>query len=204
MPTPSPNTKALRPTRILFPKEYWSDHEDIQTLAQDWVDSLADWLGADKIEMSIESHWKETKPEEIGKGLYETFNNSFIDLTFHGFWTYLADFRREYGERFNANPYVCKVNQYAWDKGRVIPETRVQKALDEVSLHNSWFLNHVLNDDATILVAPRYRLDFRDEYLSVPEYRVFDGWDSNYHAYLSGVPNIVVPSTIIYIHINSN
>lgn len=46
-----------------------------------------------------------------------------------------------------------------------MPESQKQKALAEVSLHNAWFLNHVLNDEETILIVPRYKLDYRDEYL---------------------------------------
>ncbi|KAK3344483.1 amidase-like protein [Lasiosphaeria hispida] len=183
----------LRPSRIIFPEEYWSDHGGVQSLAEDWVASLADWLGADKIDMSIEDQWNATKPEGISRGFFDTFNKTFIDLIYSGFWTYLADFREEYREKFASDSYVCKVTQYLWDKGRSLSETRRQEALAEVSLHNSWFLEHMLNDEETIMIVPRYKLDFRDEYLCAPELRGFDGFDSNLHASLSGVPNLIVP-----------
>lgn len=86
----------------------------------------------------------------------------------------------------------------------------------EVALHNSWFLEHVISDADTILIAPRYKLNYRDEYLgyllyfclhcqgcskltetsSAPELRGFDGFDSNFHASLSGVPNLLVPCMV--------
>lgn len=44
-------------------------------------------------------------------------------------------------------------------------DARKKQALDEVTLHNDWFLRHFLFDDQTIMVVPRYKLDYRDEYL---------------------------------------
>lgn len=43
-------------------------------------------------------------------------------------------------------------------------DARKQQALDEVALHNDWFFRHLLVDDQTIIVVPRYKLDYRDEY----------------------------------------
>jgi Asp-tRNA(Asn)/Glu-tRNA(Gln) amidotransferase A subunit family amidase len=43
------------------------------------------------------------------------------------------------------------------------------------------------------MVAPRYKLDYRDEYLPPPEERGFYGFDSNLHASFTGFPNIIVP-----------
>jgi len=51
------------------------------------------------------------------------------------------------------------------ERGRSLPGTRRQEALDEVLLHNSWFLTQVLNAKETIMIVPRYRLDYRDDYL---------------------------------------
>ncbi|KAK1482847.1 hypothetical protein CABS01_02583 [Colletotrichum abscissum] len=55
------------------------------------------------------------------------------------------------------------------------------------------FLEHLLNDEKTIMIVPRYKLDYRDEYLPVPENRGFEGFDSNLHASLTGVTNQIVP-----------
>ncbi|KAK1535763.1 hypothetical protein CPAR01_09305 [Colletotrichum paranaense] len=118
---------------------------------------------------------------------------TFMTLMYREFWTYLADFRSEYQEKFKADPYVCKVIQYLWDKGKLISQDRWQEAVDEVLLHNTWFLEHLLNDEKTIMIVPRYKLDYRDEYLSVPENRGFEGFDSNLHTSLTGVTNLIVP-----------
>ncbi|KAK1707003.1 hypothetical protein BDP67DRAFT_161451 [Colletotrichum lupini] len=45
----------------------------------------------------------------------------------------------------------------------------------------------------TIMIVPRYKLDYRDEYLPVPENRGFEGFDSNLHASLTGVTNQILP-----------
>ncbi|KAI1130918.1 amidase-like protein [Nemania abortiva] len=183
----------LKPKRVLFPKEYYSDHEGVQKLAEEWVSSLTTWLGAGKLDVSIEETWSTTKPTSARKGFFETFNRTFIDLTYSEFWSYLSDFRKAYKEKFDAEPYVCRVTQYIWEKGRAMSDARKQEALNEVSTHNDWFLRHLLVDDQTIIVVPRYKLDYRDEYLPAPEFRSFEGFDSNYHASFSGIPNIIVP-----------
>ncbi|KAI3534646.1 hypothetical protein CSPX01_11941 [Colletotrichum filicis] len=148
---------GLRPTRVLFPREYWSDHSGVQQIAEHWVASLAEWLGADKVDISVEETWKATKPPGAEGGFFDTFNETFIAMIYREFWTYLADFRSEYQEKFKADPYV--------NKGKLISDDRRQEAVDEVSLHNNWFLEHLLNDQETIMIIPRYKLDYRDEYL---------------------------------------
>ncbi|KAJ2993194.1 hypothetical protein NUW58_g1920 [Xylaria curta] len=183
----------LKPSRVLFPKEYRTDHEGVQKIAEEWVSSLATWLGARKLDVSIEETWSATRPANACKGFFETFNKTFIDLIYSEFWSYLSEFRKAYKTRFDADPYVCKVTQYLWDEGRSMSDARKKQALDEVAIHNDWFIRHLLADDQTIIVVPRYKLDYRDEYLPAPELRSFDGFDSNLHASLSGVPNIIVP-----------
>jgi hypothetical protein len=43
--------------------------------------------------------------------------------------------------------------------------SRKEEALEEVRIHNTWFREHIIRDKPTIMVAPRYKLDYRDEYL---------------------------------------
>ncbi|KAK0381034.1 glutamyl-tRNA(Gln) amidotransferase [Colletotrichum limetticola] len=135
------------------------------------------------------------KMHEFGRHLLQNSSKAetFMTLMYREFWTYLADFRSEYQEKFKADPYVCKVIQYLWDKGKLISQDRWQEAVDEVLLHNTWFLEHLLNDEKTIMIVPRYKLDYRDEYLPVPENRGFEGFDSNLHTSLTGVTNLIVP-----------
>ncbi|KAG7049848.1 amidase signature enzyme [Colletotrichum scovillei] len=192
-PQNSSKAETLRPKRVLFPREYWSDHAGVQQIAEDWVVSLTEWLGADKVDISMEETWKATMPPSAEKSFLDTFNDTSMTMIYHDFWTYLADFRSEYQEKFKADPCVCKVTQYLWNKGKLISQDRWQEAVDEVLLHNTWFLEHLLNDEETIMIVPRYKLDYRDEYLPVPENRGFEGFDSNLHASLSGVRNLIVP-----------
>ncbi|KAI1118268.1 amidase-like protein [Nemania sp. NC0429] len=190
--TPS-SDQHLKPTRVLFPREYHADHEGVQVLAEEWVSSLATWLGARKLDVSVEETWSATRPADACKGFFETFNTTFIDLIYSEFWSYLSEFRETYKAKFDTDPYVCKVTQYLWNKGRSMSDERKKEASTEVKTHNDWFLRHLLNDDETIIVAPRYKLDYRDEYLPAPELRSYEGFDSNLHASLSGVPNMIVP-----------
>ncbi|KAI1764170.1 amidase-like protein [Hypoxylon sp. FL1150] len=185
--------QRLSPSRILFPKEYFADHEGVQKLAVEWVTSLASWLGARKDDVSIEDVWDATKPPSEPETFFNTFNKAFIDLICTEFWTYLGEFRREYRRKFGSAPYVCKVTEWLWKQGKTMPDFQRQDALDKVRLHNEWFFEHFFNDQQAIIVIPRYKLDYRDEYLPPPESRGFDGFDSNLHASFAGVPNIIVP-----------
>ncbi|KAI1163604.1 hypothetical protein F5B18DRAFT_315195 [Nemania serpens] len=84
------NSHHLKPKRVLLPKEYYSDHEGVRKVAEEWVSSLATWLEADRLDISIEETWCATKPEGARKGFFETFNrvshylrgacNSFFSL----------------------------------------------------------------------------------------------------------------------------
>ncbi|KAI0439741.1 amidase-like protein [Xylaria telfairii] len=187
------NNDRLKVKRVLFPKEYYSDHSGVQQITEERVSSLAAWLGAGKLDVSIEEIWSTTKPTRAYKGFYETFNRTFIDIIYSEFWSYFSGFREAYKTKFDADPYVCKVTRHLWKEGRVMSDARKKEALDEVLMHNDWFFRHLLNDDETILIVPRYRLDYRDEYLPPPESRSFEGFDSNLHASLSGVPNLIIP-----------
>lgn len=66
--------QRLSPARVLFPKEYYSDHQDVQRIADAYVTSLAEWLGADRCDISIEDTWNSTKPAHAPKGFFATFN----------------------------------------------------------------------------------------------------------------------------------
>ncbi|KAI0550553.1 amidase-like protein [Xylaria curta] len=178
--TPS-NNHHLKPKRVLFPKEYYSDHEGVQKIAEEWVSSLVTWLQADRLDISIEETWGATKPESAHKGFFETFNRipsgeCTGSLPLH--------------DRRPTNPRELLLSR---KEGRAMPDARKREALNEVLIHNDWFLRHLLIDDQTILIVPRYKVDYRDEYLLAPEFRSFEGFDSNLHASLSGVPNFIVP-----------
>lgn len=60
---------------MLFPREYWSDHAGVQQIAEDWVVSLTEWLGADKVDISMEETWKATMPPSAEKSFLDTFND---------------------------------------------------------------------------------------------------------------------------------
>lgn len=50
-------------------------------------------------------------------------------------------------------------------EGSALSDVRKRDALNEVLMHNDWFLRHLLVDDQSIIVVPRYKVDYRDEYL---------------------------------------
>ncbi|XEV04981.1 hypothetical protein FSHL1_010268 [Fusarium sambucinum] len=160
-----PDIKRLNPTRILFFKEYHLTDSNAQAVADEWVTKVASWLQAERCDVSIEDIWDATKPATLTESFFETFKKTFITLTYHGFWTDLASFRHNYRDTFQENPYVCKVLQALWDLGKSLSPEEIQQALDEIVLHNTWFFKNILNDQKTIIVAPRYALDYRDEYL---------------------------------------
>ncbi|CEI68082.1 unnamed protein product [Fusarium venenatum] len=158
-------TDMVLPCGILFPKEYHLPNSNAQAVVDGWVTKLASWLQAESCDVSIEDIWNATKPVASSESFFETFKKTFITLTYRGFWIDLASFRDEYRNKFHENPYVCKVLQALWDLGKSLSPEEIQQALDEIVLHNTWFFKNILNDQKTIIVAPRYALDYRDEYL---------------------------------------
>lgn len=49
--------------------------------------------------------------------------------------------------------------------GASITPGQKQAAVEKVRLHNSWLTEHVICGDDTVIVLPRYNLQYRDDYL---------------------------------------
>ncbi|KAM4067282.1 amidase-like protein [Hirsutella rhossiliensis] len=105
----------------------------------------------------------------------------------------LARLSKVYREKFDSAPYVCKVTQWLWNRGQAMTSSRKHEASNEVTMHNEWLFQHILNDQSTIMIITRYKLDYRNEYLSAPQDRDLYGFDSNFHASFAGVPSIIFP-----------
>ena len=50
-------------------------------------------------------------------------------------------------------------------KGDSISKKRKQEALQRIDVHNEWFSKKYMKDDRTIMIRPRFKLDYRDEVL---------------------------------------
>lgn len=61
----SPDSKAIAPKRVLFPRNYYADHEYVQTAGEDWVQRFSQWLGAEIDRTTIDEKWDATKPSEV-------------------------------------------------------------------------------------------------------------------------------------------
>ncbi|OBT81612.1 hypothetical protein VE02_09368 [Pseudogymnoascus sp. 03VT05] len=85
------------------------------------------------------------------------------------------------------------------DYGSSVTLRRRRQAQKEIETHNELFLEHIIRDQdlatSTLMIVPRFYDRHRDDTLPVAREREYYGFDSNLHASLSGVPNIVVPST---------
>ncbi|KFZ25016.1 hypothetical protein V502_00508 [Pseudogymnoascus sp. VKM F-4520 (FW-2644)] len=112
-----------------------------------------------------------------------------------------SGFRKDYKVKFKHKPYVSPPTQWIWDHGSSVAPKRREQAQEEVEAHNEFFLSHIIHDQdpeaSTLMIVPRYYDGHRDDNLPVPLKREYYGFDSNLHASLSGVPNIVVPISII-------
>lgn len=185
------------PNRIIFPIEYHSPDKEVQTLVENFSSAISEHLNADLQHISIEDQWSSTQPSPCSTSFFDYFKNTFIDTLSSDYWLHAASFRAEYFKVHHSRPYVCPVTQWLWAYGSSITSDRKTSALEEVNIHNAWFTERVMraHDDKvnTIMIVPRYDKRYRDEYLPPPAERDFSGFDSNLHASLAGLPNILVP-----------
>lgn len=48
--------------------------------------------------------------------------------------------------------------------GAMLTQEEYNAARSQIDQHNAWFQKHVVDED-TLMILPRYSLDYRDEYL---------------------------------------
>lgn len=58
----------------------------------------------------------------------------------------------------------CLTDIWCRNYGSTLTKDEYDAALNQICQHNAWFKKHILNED-TIMILPRYSLDYRDEYL---------------------------------------
>ncbi|KAJ5114029.1 hypothetical protein N7456_002563 [Penicillium angulare] len=189
----SSNQGTYRPKRILYIEEYGSDRQDVQEIFEHTISQLCNWLDTEIVCVSLESLWKDTNSVGSSESFAQYFEETFMEVLASDYWSHGSQFRLEYQQMFKAAPYICKVTRWLWNLGASINPGQKQAAIEKVRLHNSWFNMHVFCDNNTVIVRPRYNLQYRDDYLRPPEDREFFGFDSNLHATFAGLPELVVP-----------
>ena len=50
-------------------------------------------------------------------------------------------------------------------KGDSISEAQKEEALRKIDIHNEWFSKKYMKDDRTVMIVPRFKLEYRDEVL---------------------------------------
>lgn len=56
------------------------------------------------------------------------------------------------------------INIWYREYGATLTQEEYSAARTQINQHNAWFQKHVIDED-TIMILPRYSLDYRDEYL---------------------------------------
>ncbi|KAJ5725647.1 amidase-like protein [Penicillium malachiteum] len=176
--------RTYRPKCVLYLEEYGSDRKDVQEIIEHVISQLSKWLGTEAVRVSLESLWKETNPIGTSESFDDYFKTTFMEVLASDYWSHESQFLQEYQRKFKS----------ALDLGASITSAQKQAAIEKVRLHNSWFTKHVISAYETVIVIPRYNLQYRDDYLGPPENREFFGFDSNLHATFAGLPELVVPS----------
>lgn len=76
-----------------------------------------------------------------------------------------AKSRSGYGELRGTNVSIRRfINDRYREYGATLTEEDYNAARRQIDQHNAWFQKHIVDED-TIMILPRYSLDYRDEYL---------------------------------------
>lgn len=78
-----------------------------------------------------------------------------------------AELPNGYGSSQGPNPRIFQIpRSNIWHRktGASLTSEEYSAAKRQVSQHNTWFKKHVVDED-TIMIIPRYSLEYRDEYL---------------------------------------
>ncbi|KFZ07187.1 hypothetical protein V501_06686 [Pseudogymnoascus sp. VKM F-4519 (FW-2642)] len=174
-----------------------NDFPEAHLIVKEFVSALSKHLQAKVIHTSIEDHWKSHRPPSNSKPFFEYFRKTFIDTLTHDYYNMTSDFRKDYKVKFKEKPYISPPTQWIWGHGSSVTPIRRKQAQAEIETHNKLFLSHIIHDQdpeaSTLMIVPRFYKRHRDDSLPVAREREYYGFDSNLHASLSGVPNIVVP-----------
>ncbi|KFY69161.1 hypothetical protein V496_00540 [Pseudogymnoascus sp. VKM F-4515 (FW-2607)] len=193
----SMRNKVLNVTRIITPSEYDVQFQEAQEIVRKFVSALSKHLDANIVHTPIEDHWKSHRLPSNSESFFSYFRKTFIDTLTHDYYNMTSGFREVHEAKFKHKPFVSGPTEWIWDHGSSVTPERRRQAQEEVETHNELFLGHIIRDQdpvaSTLMIVPRYYDHHRNDRLPAAPEREYYGFDSNLHASLSGVPNIVVP-----------
>ncbi|KAK6530397.1 hypothetical protein TWF694_003752 [Orbilia ellipsospora] len=186
------------PKKLLIIRDYATENPEVQQIFDDFVGMIEGFLKINRTIVDIAELWESKKPEDTSLSFFEYFHETFMSVMGADFYSEFAAFREEYASTYGRRPYASPPTRRLWDLAAKEPPEKRAVALTKIKFHNEWFCKHVLEDDPmgssdTVIIVPHPPPQFRDEYRSAPSEKDYDGFNSNYHASFSGVPELVVP-----------
>ncbi|KAI4091318.1 MAG: hypothetical protein LQ344_004177 [Seirophora lacunosa] len=141
-------------------------NEDQQSLLDDYVCVLENYLKTTRTQFSLVERWADCPPEAAeGKSLKDYLGNSICQHYYYdayheydGFW---QDYRREYEKE----PYVGPLVRFGWDKGASLTMEERDQGKARLAVFRQWFHETVMRQDLdslsdAILVLPEGKLPF--------------------------------------------
>lgn len=163
------------------------------------MNALETFLGIKATKLSLKDLWLQTLPPEAkGKPLLEflitTVNNINCYDCFHEYDRY----REDHAQKFGYPPYISPFMKKKWDLGERIPSSSKEQAVKEMKIFNSWFREHVLQEDkntgsTAILVLPCALTKpwYRDVPGDAPD--ITESFTSLYLATITSMAQFVLP-----------
>jgi len=185
------------PVSILYLSDYLPLKNEVQMrLVDDFLSDFELAQGVRAKKVSVAEQWKTSAPSEVGgASLDEYFKDVGVNTFCYGLYHALDDFRAEYHEKYDKEPYVNPVTRWRWDVAKTVTPAQHVDAMHRMDVYKNWFLEQILQigKQNTLLVlpittqAPDYR-DAAPEGPSAPS-----ALDSLWLAPILGAPEISLP-----------
>ncbi|KAH6989095.1 amidase signature domain-containing protein [Ilyonectria sp. MPI-CAGE-AT-0026] len=192
----------LRPTKLLYPVDYWSQwpKNPIKDAMEVSVAKLESLLGIKRSVINLADRWLEDDPAGNALPLRSYLQDTFMNLLWKGYYDHFLSFRRDFESKYGYPPYVHPVIQYCWKCGSQVSAADEEVAQQQKAVYSKWLRASVPGGDGfnTIMVFPFGDLTplYRDEYRKAPDDRPGSCGRTlreDHQASLAGIPCIVVP-----------
>ncbi|ROW08437.1 hypothetical protein VMCG_03147 [Cytospora schulzeri] len=197
-----PDRGTTLPRRIIFPVDFFPlPDPDHQKLVEEFVEKLEGHLGVRRIEVDLAQLWKDKPPSEpfvTDESLQEYMKKAPFWSLCYDYFRASGQFRSDYRDTFDKEPFVETSPSFYWDIGANITEDEYDFYLAQLDTFKTWFdrtimsLDYEESGDAIMVLpcgsdGPKYRDTAPDEPTAV------EGIDSKFLSPILGTPHVVVP-----------
>ncbi|UPK93500.1 hypothetical protein LCI18_004435 [Fusarium solani-melongenae] len=186
------------PKRVLYPVDLISVDETQREALGGFVTTLDELLGVEAQSIDIGAIWAENPPDEASdEDMQAYMKHAPFRSWCYEFYHAFDEFRHEYRQKTQKEPFAESTPQFFWDKCKATTETEYRENLRRLEIYRQWFHENIMTPNAdAILVLPcgkSSRVEHRDEAVAPPT--ISEGVGPEILASILGVPHLAVPFT---------